>query len=98
MAGLGPGKVIRSETAEMCSAVRRAVRESLRSWRSAACSVGPAWRGWAAKTVAEAVAAPAGNNAPALSRAQAVAAAVSRPRVLLRAVRGMADLMSAPRV
>jgi hypothetical protein len=56
----------------------------------------PPWRCWAAEVVAEAVAEQADNNAPALSKAQAAAAVVSRLRVLLRAVCGMADLMSAP--
>jgi hypothetical protein len=46
--------------------------------------------------VSDAVAEQADNNAPELSKAQTATAVVSRPRVLLRAVRRMADLMSAP--
>ena len=70
MGGLEPAKVTRSDTVEICSAVRRSVRYRFRSPPSAAPKVAVLLPGW----LAEALVAP-NDSVPAASKAQVAAAA-----------------------
>src|SRR5450631_969487 len=92
MAGARPGKVTRSETAEMCSIVPRVATYWLMSSRS---DVRRAARLPGCGILA-ALAAPDAVSPAAPSRAQVTVAADNMYRALLRTWCGFVDLMSAP--
>src|SRR5579863_9488970 len=77
MGGREPAKVTRSDTAEICSAVRRSVRYRLMSPRSAAPNAALLCPGW----LADALVALNDNVPAAPSKAQVAAAATSLFRI-----------------